>query len=132
MKKLNIALAFLIIFTATAFAGNSNDLDNKLQMATNGYIKALKSENPGIRNSALHQITVLKAKYPNYDLKRVENQVKKVCKNDSELLIRINANITYRYLTNLDMTGKINPETNDPKTFFKDLYGQVSNIEKIY
>jgi len=94
-------------------------------------LKALKSDNPGIRNSALHQITVLKAKYPNFDLTKVEKQVKKLSQKDSELLIRVNANITYLYLTNRNLTDKINTDTIDPKIFFKELYAQVSEIEKV-
>ena len=129
MKRMNIVLALLIIFTATSFAGNSNTIDNKLQLATNGYIKALKSDNLGVRNSALHQLTILKAKYPDYDLRKVVNHVKKISKKDSELLIRLNADITYRYLTNREMSSKVNVDTIDPKIFFQDLYGQVANIE---
>lgn len=132
MKKLMIVFVLLIIFTAASFAGNSNPIDNKLQKATNGYIDALQSENPGIRNSALHQLTVLKAKYPNYDLTKVAKQVKKLSKNDSELLIRVNAHLTYRYLTNMELGDKIDTNTIDPKSFFKDLYGQVSDIEKVF
>ena len=132
MKKLNIVLVILIIFSAASFAGNSDPIDNKLQKATNGYIDALQSENPGIRNSALHQLTILKAKYPNYDLTKVEKQVKRLSKKDSELLIRVNAEITYRYLTNKDLGNRINIITNDPKTFFKELYSQVSDIEKVF
>ena len=129
MKRMYIVLALMITFTATLFAGNSNSVDNKLQLATNGYINALKSDNPGIRNSALHQLTVLKAKYPDFNLRKVEKQVKKMSKNDPELLIRINATITYRYLMNQELTSKVNRTTNDPKIFFQDLYVQVAEIE---
>jgi len=132
MRIIAIIMTLLIVVTSTTFAANLNKIENRIQLATEGYLIALKSDNPGIRNSALQQLAVLKARYPNYDLTKVEKQVKKLSHKDSELLIRINANITYRYLTNRELTDKINIDNVDSKSFFKELYGQVSNIEKVY
>ncbi len=132
MKKLYIVLALLMLFTVTTFAGNLNTVENRIKCATEGYSKALKSDNPGIRNSALHQITVLKARYPNVNLSRIERQIEKLSKSDKEVLIRVNASIAYKYLTNSELTGRVNTETIDPKEFFTELYSQVGKIEKIY
>ncbi|MBN2413721.1 hypothetical protein JXQ31_18725 [candidate division KSB1 bacterium] len=132
MKKLYIVFALLIIFSVTTFAGNLNTIENRIKFATEGYLKALKSDNPGIRNSALHQITVLKARYPNINLSRIERQIEKLSRSDKEVLIRVNASIAYKYLKNSELTGKVNTETVDPREFFTELYNQVGEIEKVY
>ncbi|MBN2413720.1 hypothetical protein JXQ31_18720 [candidate division KSB1 bacterium] len=126
MKKIIIILVILTAGITTTYAKSDDYPKDKLQLAIKNYLHGLKSDNIGVRNSVLHQLAVVKARFPNADYSEVEKQIEKLSKKDSELLIRLNANLMCCCLKNLELLDKIDVKTVDPNEFFSELYTQIT------
>ena len=126
MKKVIIILIVLMAFFTTTYANSNNYPQEKLQLAIKNYLHGLKSDNLGVRNSVLHQLAVVKAKYPDLDYTQVYKHIEKLAKKDSELIIRLNANLMCCCLKNLELLDQVNIQCIDPKEFFTDLYAQIT------
>jgi len=113
-------------FSTITFAESNNYPADKLQLAIKNYLHGLKSDNIGVRNSILHQLAIIKVRFPNVDFTEVVKQVEKLSKKDSELIIRLNANLMCCCLKNLELLDKVNMQTVDPKEFFTELYTQIT------
>jgi len=126
MKNIIIILVVLMAFFTTAYADNNEYPIEKVKLAIKNYLHGLNSDNLGVRNSVLHQLTIVKTRFPNLDYSEVEKQIEKLSKNDSELIIRLNANLMCCCLKNWNILSNVNKKTVDPKEFFTDLYTQIT------
>lgn len=128
MKKTIIILAIVAI-AATSFAAAPQLDKSKLDKAIQAYTVALNSDNPGLRNSALHQLAVLKNKYPEANLTSIERVINRLAKQDKNLSVRLNANLISQYLLDEDLATKVNPVIIDSNAFFSELYTQVAQAQ---
>lgn len=126
MKKIIIILVILMAFLTTTYAKSDNYPEEKVQLAIKNYLHGLKCDNLGVKNSVLHQLAIVKAKYPNLDYTEVYKQIEKIAQKDNELIIRLNANLMCCCLKNSDILEKVNIQCIDPKEFFTDLYTQIT------
>jgi len=128
MKKTIIILA-IVALAATCFAATPQ-LDKKsLDKAIQAYTMALNSDNPGLRNSALHQLAVLKNRYPEANFTTIERVIERLAKQDKNVSVRLNANLTYQYLLDEDLATKVKPVAIDPTAFFSELYTQIATAK---
>jgi hypothetical protein len=128
MKKTIIILAIVAI-AATSFAAAPQLDKSKLDKAIQAYTMALNSDNPGLRNSALYQLAVLKNKYPEANFISIERVIDRMAKQDKSLSVRLNANLISQYLTDEELATKVNPVIIDSNAFFSELYTQVTNAK---
>ncbi len=59
-----------------------------------GYMKALKSENDGLRHDALFQLAKLKVTCPHKEFSKCMNELKRISQNDKNPLIQLHALMT--------------------------------------
>ncbi len=131
MKKIILILFILMAFITSTYAINDNYPKDKLQLAIKNYLHGLKSDNLGVRNSVLHQLAVIKARFPNADYTEVEKEIEKLSKKDNDLIIRLNANLICCCLKNKEILDKVDIKTVDPNEFFAELYTQITGTTMV-
>lgn len=120
-KMLSIVLLSGLISTSVA----ATPID-RLENAVNGYMQALKSDNPGLRSSALHNLARLKSDYPELKLDIVDDTLLNISEKDQLMLLRVHAKLTFLYLNDAKLAKMIKvKETQDPQQFFIDLHEQI-------
>ncbi|HPG40134.1 MAG TPA: hypothetical protein PLP19_10220 [bacterium] len=127
MKKALTIIAVLALLTGAGFAKTNTLSKDKLALAVKSYKIALNSENAGVRNSALYQIAVLKASYPELNLNELDRVLLNVTNKDSVGFIRVNANLTRLLLNDKNLTNAVTVETVDPTEFFSGLYTKLAD-----
>ena len=125
-KNIIIALALLLL-SVTAFAGENVNAE-KLSVAKDAYKASLKSDNAGVRNSALLQIVVVASNYPEFNARALESDLNRMSKRDDVPYIRVNAKIALDLLNNADWLKSLNTDENDPKVFFNNAYTTMNNM----
>ena len=125
MKKLmNVSLIFVLL----AGLVNAKPSLDKIDTAISGYVQALKSDNAGLRHSALYQLALIKSEYPEINFDYVDRQLEKMSKKDKFNLIRLHANLTRAYLQDSDLQAKVKVEKSDnPVDFFKNLSQEIES-----
>lgn len=125
MKKL-INMTLMVVLLAAAANAKPN-LD-KVETAVKGYVVALNSDNAGLRHSALYNLAVIKAEYPEIDFSNLDRQLQKMSTKDEYPLIRLHADLTRTYLKDNSLQSKVQVEANgNPVDFFKNLYLEMES-----
>ncbi len=124
MKKLFIVLILTLLATGLTFA-KETPKDSHLEIAAKNLVMSLKSDNAGVRNSALYQIAKIRAQYPDFDLSKVEKEVEKVAKKDKSAIVRVNANLVDTVLNDKTAESMVNLAAAEPQEFFSDLYNSI-------
>ena len=130
MKKIITLFAILALFAGISFA-EGNVSKEKIKLAEKGYNFALSSDNAGVRNSALYQIAVLKARVPEINANGYKKMLDKVINNESEKpYIRVNAKMTLVILNNELPAEKLDnaEKDQDPNVFFNNIYEQLTDL----
>lgn len=123
MKRLGLLILGILVIAGWAFAETNRDTIN---FAMSGYIKALKSDNEGLRTSALFQISKLKAKYPQTDLSPYVKELEKVSRTDANPIVRTQANLALLVLKNPKLASDVPAGWFvDPAKYFTQVYEQV-------
>ncbi len=124
MKTMCISLTGLLMMATLAF-GQVNDAKS-LDSILKNYLTALKSDNAGLRNSALYQLVQLKAKFPKADLGACQRHIAQMSSKDKNPRVRINAGLALLFLndTQLPTKVKINSEE-EPTKFFARLHQEI-------
>lgn len=100
--------------------------DRQLLIKTAGrYMECLKSDNYGVRKSALYQLAKLHALDPTIDMKAMCEQICKISKKDTNPLLRVQAELTIRYITDEELAKLVRPVDEDDGTAF---YNQVHTV----
>ncbi len=118
----------VLTFALSPLFANANPVDSgKLELATKGLLASLKSENPGVRNSALHVLAKIRSEYPQADLSVFNRMLTQMSKNDAQSMIRANANLAYIYINSTELPSKVRTQDQeDPSVFFNDLYSELN------
>ena len=120
MKRMIFLFAMLVVSSAV-FAGTP-DLDK----AVNGYMQALKSDNIGLRYSAIYEIAQLKCLYPEYNYSRVEKVLNQISRKDDQTIIRVHASLVNDYLKSDNVSCVKAADTEDPMMFFDALHHEFN------
>jgi hypothetical protein len=125
MKRIIFAIAILALASGNAFSADKMTLKQKIEMAINGYEKAIQSDNPGLNQSGVFQIAHLYSKYPDADLGKAKSILKKaVRKNDNEW-VRLHARMTLEYIANSELQSVKVTDPEDPMVFYSSLYTRM-------
>ncbi len=127
---------YIVLFVLVAlFAGNSLAAENvskdRLELAEKAYKLALKSDNAGVRNSALHRIAVLKSRTPEFETNEYKSILKSMANKDDKAYIRVNAKITLDLLNNKNLIENVDTETVDPNEFFNSIHMKMVDLYAI-
>lgn len=122
MKKI-IIIVFLAFFAISSFAQAQ-----KVECAMAGYLKALRTENEGLRHDALFQIAKLKFSCPQTKFCQCLDELKRVSQKDTNPLIRLHAMMTIEYLQKPELRKTIDIEKfEDYLEFYNKLYVRINN-----
>ena len=90
------------------------------------YTTALKSENDGLRNSAIFELAKIRSKYHYIDLTGYEKALKKMSSSDSKEFIRLNAQLTLTYLQDKTLSERVKVQDGeDPLAFYTRLHEAI-------
>jgi len=129
MKKgmLTLALAGLLAGFSYGADNTASLSTTKLVKAVEDYTLALKSENPGVRSSALYMLALIKSQYPKLNVSEVKSKLSKLSRKDDDPVVRIHANLILSYLNSDSLMTKIKVE--DPRTpavFYSQLIAEMT------
>jgi vesicle coat complex subunit len=88
-------------------------------------VEALKSDNYGVRKSALYQLAKIHSLDSTIDMTTISEQISKMSRSDSDPLVRVQAGLTYQYLTDAELAKIIRPQDEDDSTVF---YNEVHTV----
>ncbi|MBN2090824.1 hypothetical protein JW964_14520 [candidate division KSB1 bacterium] len=133
MIKIYPNMVILVLLSLMVDANAANQVINKLCDATcNAYIQNLKSENPGVRNSAIFQIMKIKSRYPEQEIRPFISILKRITEKDYVILNRTHAYFAIICLNNPSILEYINPfEFEDPQLFFRNVHDYIIQYELI-
>ncbi len=124
MKTMCISMMGLLMITTLAF-GQAKD-SKSLDVILKNYLTALKSDNAGLRNSALYQLVQLKAKYPDADLSACEKCIAQMSSKDKNTRVRINAGLALLGLQDAQLPTKVKAnDEQEPTKFFARLHQEI-------
>lgn len=129
MKRFMICLVAVMMAASLSFGQKKADCPDKARLckALQGYKECLKSENLGVRTSALYQLAKLKSCYPALDLSEMMLAVDQVCKKDKEPIVRAQANLTYAYIVDDSLCAKVKTMATDtPVEFFNRVQTELA------
>lgn len=128
MKKMIYAVLFSVL-TAGATLAQDNQID--WAKAVEGYRMALKSDNAGLRYSAMHQLALLKSRHPEVNIEPVNNDLKKLIAREEYTSIRLRAELTRVYLNDKALADTVKAgDFENPTTFYNTLLTEVENSDE--
>ena len=124
MKTTMITLTGLMLVASAVFANiESHEV---LDQAVHNYTNALKSDNPGVRNSALYQIVCMKNVHPEANYAPIKKVVKKMADKDDNALVRVHAKLTLLYIDDPDLSNKVRTVRGEEDIqFFQRLHNEI-------
>ena len=126
MKRL-LGGVLILVFTFSPLFAKSTVTAEKIELAKKGLLFSLKSENDGVRNSALHVLAKVRSEHPQADLSVFNKALTQMSKNDDRSFLRANANLAYIYINSTELPSKVRTETQeDPSVFFNELYSELN------
>ena len=129
MKR--VWVVFLIIWGSGLVYAQSAGKSPVCQ-AMEGYMLALKSDNPGLRLNAIYQIAQIKSTQPEVDFSACLKNLEKLAKDDKYNLVKIHASLTAVYLQDDSLCQKIKTVyKEDPAEFFKRVYNEMNSVQMV-
>ena len=126
-KTLTTLAAIAVMAPVMIIAGDRTD--QKIENAVENYKIALKSDNAGLRLSAMHQIAALKAEYPEINLERVGRDLRKISTRDDYPVLRFRAGLTYEFLKNDALYQNKEIVKRDADGFYALLHEKVNEVQ---
>ena len=124
MKTTMITLTGLMLIASAVFANIESP--KVLDQAVTNYSNALKSENPGVRNSALYQIVRMKNVHPEADYASLKKVMKKMAEKDDNALVRVHAKLTLLYIDDPVLSEKVRTVRGEEDfQFFQRLHNEI-------
>jgi HEAT repeat protein len=129
MKKGMFSLLLVVVLAGFSLAADNTDTLSaaKLANAVDNYKLALKSNNPGVRSSALYMLALIKSRFPETNVSEVKAELGKISRKDEDALVRVHANLILSYLNSDSLLSKIkieNPEK--PLAFYSQLIEEMT------
>jgi len=106
--------------------------DDRLEQAVNNYVKALKSDNDGLVESAIFNSLMLKIKNPGVDIRPVKDVLASLTLKGNSHVIRYKAYLGLTFLSNRDAFAGAEElaalvEYEDPNEFFVFLDNEIKD-----
>lgn len=121
MKTIFITV-LLALFAISSFAQ-----DQKVECAMAGYLKALQSENDGLRHDALFQLAKLNGICPQKKFCKCMNELKRIGQKDKNPLIRLHAMMTIEYVQKVELQKSIDISNfEDYMEFYNAVYIRIN------
>ncbi|MGP8330594.1 MAG: hypothetical protein ACT6FF_09810 [Methanosarcinaceae archaeon] len=129
MKTFQKLVLFFFLFSLVGNSPAQTKKSNEyLELARKSYLRALDSENRGVRNSTIFQIVKFKERYPRKNFKPFLKKLKKMSQHDLDFLNRLHAYMAHEFLTNPKLANALNPsQFQDSHLFFTGLYAVLTN-----
>lgn len=125
MKKSMIIIASLLVFATAGFSQIVTA--KKIERAIQGYYMALKSDNNGLKNDAIFQLSRLKSTFPDLDLSQAVKELRKAIKTEKNPLVRMHADLAIIYLNDNSLAKILKIEQDeDSMTFFTRLHTKIN------
>jgi hypothetical protein len=122
MKVFTIFFAFML--SAAVFAQSARVVER----APKNYENALKSDNPGLVESAIFHVVKFKFFYPEEDIQQLETQIDLLVNDGDTKTIRYKAYLASEFLKNGELLANIEKEDyKDGDSFFKKLADELEN-----
>ncbi len=133
MTKIFTNITILMLLLLMINANAETKILNKLCNATcEAYLQNLKSDNPGVRNSAIFQIMKIKSRYPEQEIRPFISILKRITEKDYVILNRTHAYFAIICLKNPSILEYINPfEFEDPQLFFRNIHEYIIQYELV-
>lgn len=128
-RIINCLLIIVIMSLVTSqVSGGENDRSKSMLVRTEiCYKNSLETGNIGVRNSALLEIVKMQALYPNVEFPCLKRAIKKMIKNEPEVVIRTNAQMALEILENPHMANLVDSvDEYDPNAFFDKFYLKIA------
>jgi hypothetical protein len=129
MKKGLMVMVLFGLLAGLSFAadGNSQMDAAKLAGAVENYKLALKSDNAGVRSSALYMLALIKSRFPETNVSEFKGELGKISRKDDDPLVRVHANLLLSYFSDDSLSTRIkvdNPEAS--LAFYSQLIEEIS------
>jgi hypothetical protein len=122
MRTLILALIAVVSFAAFA------QTEKTIESAPANYIKALKSDNDGMVESALFHALKYKLYYPEENTSDLEKQIERLVDNGNSETIRYKAFLANEFMQNHQLMNRIEKaDYKDAGEFFKMLSEELNN-----
>ena len=122
MKTLTLIL--IVAVSVAAFA----QTEKTVESAPANYIKALKSDNDGMVESALFHAMKYKLYYPDQNISDLEKQIERLAENGKSETIRYKAFLANEFMQNEALMNRIEKEDyKDSGEFFKMLSEELND-----
>ena len=127
MKKVLVVL--MVVLSVSFVFGQAADKEHVCK-GMNGYLMALKSDNPGLRLNAIYQIAQVKSTTPDADFKECLKELEKMAKKDKNNLVKVQANLTAVYLKDDTLSNRVKMVYKEaPADFFKRVYDEMNSVQ---
>jgi len=133
MKALRISTLAIVIsilaLSSTLFAAPSETGTKKAEQSLKNFLVAMDCENTGVVESSILICLELKARYPQYDLKKVEDKLNSLAVDGETPLIKYRAQLAslfysnYRLFSDMKFVDKSNPEK-----IFRAIIDRLENV----
>ncbi len=125
MKRMIQATAMVVLFATLAMANTNGTANDKI---AKNYAYSLKSENAGVRHSAIFQLVRMKSENAQLNANEINRNLLKVAKSDDFALIRFHARLAYTYLNDTKLANQVKVENfENPMGFFIELHRMVQD-----
>ncbi len=126
MKYFLTFIFCLVISTSTSFAQSSDQSFDKVAKA---YLTGLSYSNPGVVESTIENIMILKLYYPEEDFSQVISKLEKLTLGNAKKTIRVKAFIAANYLINPQQFNVV--KKRNQKLAIKKLLNSVDSIWRV-
>lgn len=118
-----LTLILIVAMSVAAFA----QTEKTVESAPANYIKALKSDNDGMVESALFHAMKYKLYYPEQNTSDLEKQIERLAENGESEAIRYKAFLASKFMQSDALMNRIEKEDyKDAGEFFKMLGGELN------
>ncbi|KAF0151537.1 MAG: hypothetical protein FD143_1836 [Ignavibacteria bacterium] len=134
MKALRISTLAIVIgiltLSSTLFASETEK--EKVERILKNFLFALQFDNTGVVESAILNSMELKARYPEYDFKRVQDKLNALAIDGETPVIKYRAQLASLYYSNYTLFGNITFEDKEnPERIFSAIIDRLEHIHLV-
>ena len=132
MKALRISTLAIVIsilaLSSTLFASTPETEKTKVEKNLKNFLLAMSCENTGVVESSIIICVELKALYPQYDLKKVEDKLNSLAVNGETPVIRYRALLASLYYSNYPIFANLKiVDKDNPEKTFRAIIDRIEN-----
>ncbi|KAF0162234.1 MAG: hypothetical protein A2499_13855 [Stygiobacter sp. RIFOXYC12_FULL_38_8] len=132
MKALRISTLAIVIsilaLSSTLFASTPETEKTKVEKNLKNFLLAMSCENTGVVESSIIICVELKALYPQYDLKKVEDKLNSLAVDGETPVIRYRALLASLYYSNYPIFANLKiVDKDNPEKTFRAIIDRIEN-----